>query len=116
MRHRERLSTPPSIPESEFAANSEAASKRWTITRSNVIDYATLWKIDSFFLDETPFDRSRMPVEPSLNMPGSPSTVSAEDTSSRTMVGELSDRAADQRAAGIILVRRESRLLYSNIG
>lgn len=79
---RERLSALlEQFPASEFAASSEAAFEALDHqSQFNIIDYSTLWKIDFIFLDETPFDRSRMARRAVVEIAGVRlQTVSAED-------------------------------------
>jgi hypothetical protein len=97
------------FPESEFAANSEAAFEAMGHhSQFNIIDFATLWKIDFIFRQPTPFDASRFARREAVDIAGVRlQTASAEDILITKLwwakLGE-SDRQIND-AAGIIQVQ-----------
>lgn len=97
------------FPESEFAASSEAAFDAMLHhSQFNVIDFATLWKVDFIFRQPTSFDASRFARRETVEIAGVHlQTASAEDI----LITKLwwaklgpSDRQIND-AAGIIQVQ-----------
>jgi hypothetical protein len=99
------------FPPADFAADREAALDALA-NRSlfNVIDYATLWKVDFILNQETPFDASRFLRRGLVEIAGvSVYTASAEDILITKLwwgkLGESERQIID--AAGIIQVQAE---------
>ena len=99
------------FPESEFAASSEAAFEAMRHrTQFNIIDYATLWKVDFIFRQQTPFDASRFARCEIVEIAGVRlQTASAEDILlTKLWWAQLSESERQiNDAAGIIRVQAE---------
>lgn len=97
------------FPESEFAASQEAAFEALRYrSQFNIIDFATLWKIDFIFRQPTPFDASRFQRREIVEIAGvRMQTASAEDILLTKLwwakLGESERQIND--AAGIIQVQ-----------
>ncbi|MEK6372734.1 MAG: nucleotidyl transferase AbiEii/AbiGii toxin family protein [Acidobacteriota bacterium] len=100
------------FPESEFAASSEAAFEAMSHgSQFNIIDFATLWKVDFIFRQSTPFDASRFARREIVDIAGVRlQTASAEDILVTKLwwakLGESERQIND--AAGIIQVQGET--------
>ena len=97
------------FPESEFATSDEAAFEAFH-HRSlfNIIDFATLWKVDFIFRQPTPFDASRFSRRQIVDIAGVRlQTASAEDILITKLwwakLGESERQIND--AAGVIQVQ-----------
>ncbi len=97
------------LPESEFAASQEAAFEALRYrSQFNIIDFATLWKIDFIFRQPTPFDASRFQRREIIEIAGvRMQTASAEDILITKLwwakLGESERQIND--AAGVIRVQ-----------
>lgn len=100
------------FPESEFATSSEAAFDALNQrSQFNIIEYATMWKVDFIFRQQTPFDASRFARRQVVDIAGVRlQTASAEDILlTKLWWAKLSESARQVNdAAGIIKVQGAS--------